>query len=114
MSVSPDFLDYVLEQLSPLGGITHRRMFGGVGVSRHDLFFALIADDGLYFKADEVSRPDFEAAGCEPFKPFGGDKAMSYWSVPLDALEDPDEMRVWSTRALDAALRAKAPKSRKR
>lgn len=103
----------MLEQLAPLGAITHRRMFGGVGVSRHDLFFALIADDALYFKADEISRPDFEAAGCEPFKPFGGDKAMSYWSVPLDALEDPDEMRTWSARALDAALRAKAPKTRR-
>ena len=89
-------------------------MFGGVGVSRHDLFFALIADETLYFKADEISRPDFEAAGCEPFKPFGGDKAMSYWSVPLDALEDPDEMRAWSAEAEGAALRAKTPKTRKR
>ena len=102
----------MLEQLHPLGGITHRRMFGGVGVSRHELFFALIADDVLYFKADQVSVPDFEAAGCEPFKPFGGDKAMSYWTLPLEALEDPDEMTAWTTRALDAALRATTGKQR--
>lgn len=87
-------------------------MFGGVGLSRHELFFALIADDTLYFKADEASRPVFESAGCEPFKPFGGDKAMSYWTVPLEALEDPDEMAAWTARALDAALRAKAGKKR--
>lgn len=87
-------------------------MFGGVGLSRHELFFALIADDTLYFKADEVSRPVFESAGCEPFKPFGGDKAMSYWTVPLEALEDPVEMAAWTARALDAALRAKAGKKR--
>jgi DNA transformation protein len=113
MPVSPDFLDYVLEQLHPLGGITHRRMFGGVGVSRHELSFALIADDVLYFKVDEASRPDFEAAGCEAFKPFGGDKAMSYWTVPMEALEDPDEMAAWTTRALDAAMRAKTVKRKR-
>ena len=102
----------MLEQLTPLGGITHRRMFGGVGLSRHELFFALIADDVLYFKADAVTVPDFEAVGCEPFRPFGGDKAMNYWTLPLEALEDPDEMTAWTTRALDAALRAKAGKQR--
>lgn len=102
----------MLEQLQPLGGVTHRRMFSGVGLSRHELFFALIADDVLYFKADDVSRPAFEDAGCEPFKPFGGDKPMSYWTVPLEALEDPDEMAAWTTRALDSALRAKAGKRR--
>lgn len=102
----------MLEQLAPLGAITHRRMFGGVGLSRHELFFALIADDVLYFKVDDLNRADFAAAGSEPFKPFGGDKAMSYWSVPLEALEDPDEMAAWTTLALDAALRAKAGKRR--
>ncbi|WP_409418290.1 TfoX/Sxy family protein [Phenylobacterium sp.] len=51
-------------------------MFGGV--SRHELFFALIADDVLYFKADPLSVPDFEAAGCEPLgsSPLGGGGSM--------------------------------------
>lgn len=114
MAVSPDFLDYVLEQLQPLGGITHKRMFGGAGLSRHDLFFALIAEDALYLKTDAINRPDFEAAGCEPFRPFGGDKPMSYWSAPLDALEDPDVLAEWCHKALDASVRAKAPKPRKK
>lgn len=113
MAVSPDFLDYVLEQLQPLGGITHKRMFGGVGLSRHDLFFGLIAEDALYLKVDAVNRAEFEAAGCEPFRPFGGDKPMSYWSAPLEALEDPDVLAAWCHKALDASARAKAPRSRK-
>ena len=114
MAVSPEFVDYVLEQLQPLGGITHRRMFGGVGLSRHELFFALIAQDTLYLKVDDANRADFEAAGCEPFKPFGGDKAMSYWSTPLDALEDPDLLAEWASKGIEAAARAKAPKTRRR
>ncbi|MDO8381342.1 TfoX/Sxy family protein [Phenylobacterium sp.] len=115
MAVSPEFVDYVLEQLQPLGGITHRRMFGGVGLSRHDLFFALIADDTLYLKVDDANRADFEAAGCEPFKPFGGDKAMSYWCAPLEALEDPDLLAAWAGKAIEAAVRAKTkPRTRRK
>lgn len=114
MAVSPEFVDYILEQLAPMGGITHRRMFGGVGLSRHELFFALIAQDTLYLKVDDANRAEFEAAGCEPFKPFGGDKAMSYWSAPLDALEDPDLLAAWAGKGIEAAARAKAPKARRK
>ena len=88
-------------------------MFGGVGLSRHELFFALIAQDTFYLKVDDANRADFEAAGCEPLKPFGGDKAMRYWSAPLDALEDPDALAIWASKGLEAAARAKAPKVRR-
>lgn len=111
MAVSPDYLEFVLEQLEPLGGITHARMFGGVGLRRHGAFFGLIADDSLYLKVDAASRPEFEAAGCEPFRPFGGDRPMSYWTVPLDALEDPDLLAGWAMKALAAAERAQAGKT---
>lgn len=114
MAVSPDFLAYVLEQLESIGGVTHRRMFGGVGLSRHGLFFALIAEDALYLKTDDASRADFEAAGSEPFRPFGDDRPMSYWLAPLDALEDPELLAQWVQKALSAAARAKAAKPAKR
>ena len=45
--------------------------------------------------------------------PFGGDKPMSYWSVPLDALEDPSVLAEWAAKGQDAALRAQA-KGKKR
>ena len=114
MAVSADYLDYVLEQLQALGGISHRKMFGGVGLSRHDLFFGLIAEDTLYLKTDAINRVEFETAGGEAFRPFGGDKPMSYWSLPPDALEDPDVLASWVGKAVEAALRAKAPKSKAR
>ena len=108
MAVSPDYRDYVLELLAPLGGLRHTAMFGGVGIYSHDFFFALIAEDALYLKVDTVNQPDFEAAGCEPFRPFGGDKPMSYWSVPQEALEDPNLLVEWSRKGVEAAMRAKA------
>ena len=105
-------VDHCLELLSSVGTPSAQRMFGGHGLRIDGLFIALIAFERLYLKADALTRPQFEAAGCEPFKPFGGDKAMSYWTVPLEALEDPDEMTAWTRRALDAALRAKAGKKK--
>ena len=71
MAVSSDYLDFVLEQLAPVGPLTSRRMFGGVGLYAQGLFFALVDDDTLYLKGDEALRPDFEAAGSIQFAPFG-------------------------------------------
>ena len=67
MAVSASFVEFVLEQLEPVGAITPKRMFGGVGIYAGDLFFALLADDVLYLKADDSNRADFEAAGAGPF-----------------------------------------------
>ena len=45
MSVSDDFLSYVLEQLSALRGLRPKRMFGAVSVYCEDDFFAV--DDAV-------------------------------------------------------------------
>ncbi len=44
-------------------------MFGGVGLYAGDLFFALIAGDVLYLKADEATRDAREKAAARPFQP---------------------------------------------
>ena len=89
-----------------------KRMFGGHGLYCDELFFALIASDRLYLKVDTQSRPDFVAAGCEPFVYRAGVQAttMGYWTVPADAMESPAQMRPWARQALAAALRARAAK----
>ena len=66
MAVSDDYRTFVLEQLQPAGRVTARRMFGGVGLYLDGLFFALIDDDTVYFKADESNRARFEQAGSRP------------------------------------------------
>ena len=70
MAVTDSFVTFVLEQLDPLGPIASKRMFGGVGLYAGDLFFALIAGDVLYLKADEATRAAREKAGARPFQPF--------------------------------------------
>ena len=110
MAVKSSFQVLVIDQLSRvMPRIRARSMFGGVGLYAGDLFFALIADDTLYFKTDDSTRPDFEARGMGPFRPFGdAGGTMQYYQVPEDLLEDPDALRLWVEKAVEIARRSKA------
>lgn len=113
MSVSPSYRTFVLEQLGRCSlRVRARSMFGGVGLYADELFFALIADDAVYFKVDDSNRPDFEARGLEPFRPYGEHgEVMGYFRVAEDLLEDPEALRAWADRAIAVARRARRPKS---
>ncbi len=98
--------------LMPLGPVRARAMFGGFGIFHEDLMFGLIAFERLYFKVDADTKPRFEAAGCKAFVYDGKTKPteMSYWTVPEDALEDPEVLLPWAELGLAAARRARAKK----
>lgn len=109
--MSTPYLEHVRERLEASGPLVARRMFGGWGLYRAGLFFALIAEDRLYFKVDDESRGDFERAGAEPFRPFGDERvSKSYFEVPEAVLGDSRRLAEWSKRALAAAERASAAK----
>jgi DNA transformation protein len=101
-----------VELLQPLGSVRSRRMFGGHGLYVDDLFIALIAFDRLFLKVDDLTRANFEAAGCEPFVYDGAGKQVTvgYFTVPADAMESPALMLFWGRLAMEAALRARAAK----
>src|SRR4030081_1431767 len=118
MAVSDSFVEFVLEQLDAVGPITPKRMFGGVGLYAGDLFFALLADDVMYLKADDSTRGALEAAGALRFPPYPdrprGGGSMQYYSGPAAILEDSDELTAWATRsvAVARAQHASPPKRR--
>src|SRR5260370_19828626 len=73
MPVSASFRTFVIEQLSRVvPRVRARSMFGGVGIYAGTVFFALIADDTLYFKVNDSNRADFVSRGMGPFRPYGG------------------------------------------
>lgn len=112
MTTRDEDLTWFRELLAPIGRITVRRMFGGAGFYADGRIMALEVDGGLYLKVDAQTRPRFEAAGCRPFVYMGGGKpvAMSYWSAPDEAMDDPDAMTPWARLAMDAATRAATAK----
>jgi DNA transformation protein and related proteins len=112
MPAPPGLVEHCLELLAPMGQVSAHPMFGGHGLRIDGHFMALVAFDRLYLKVDAATRPQFETAGCEPFvyEIKGKPVAMSYWTVPPQAMESPMWMLPWARLALDAALRATASK----
>ena len=111
MTASPEFLDHLRDMLTGFGPVAVRRMFGGAGLFRDGLMFALVADDVLYVKADGTSRAAFEAAGSEPFtyQRQGRDAvAMSYWRAPEEDMDDAEALAAWAAKGWEAARRAAA------
>ena len=47
MSRRSEFVEFVTEQMSFIGGLRVRAMFGGYGVYRDDYIFAIISQRGL-------------------------------------------------------------------
>jgi DNA transformation protein len=82
------------ELFAPFVAVSVKRMFGGHGVYADGLFFAIEAGGEIYLKADRHSAARFEEAGSRPFVYQGKDRpiAISYWSLPDQALEDADEL----------------------
>ena len=114
LRVSPEFRDFVLDQLARVPQLEHKAMFGGIGLYSRERFFGIVAADELFFKADDTNRPAYEAAGSEPFRPVvGRPVSMSYWRVPIEVLEDPAELGVWAKDAIRAAAAAK-PRGKRR
>ncbi|MGH6932208.1 MAG: TfoX/Sxy family protein [Dongiaceae bacterium] len=119
MAKRSELLDYLIDQLLPLGDARGRAMFGGHGIYLDGLIVGLIAWDTFYLKVDDGNRADFEAAGAEPFTYEGKGKPiiMSYWSCPPEVLEDPDTLRNWTLKAMAASRRTRqstaAPRGKK-
>jgi DNA transformation protein len=104
-----EFVEHVVELMRPFGPVEARSMFGGWGLYHQGLFFALVAEDTLYFKVDDEKRAAFEAQGGGAFvygKRKGERAVMSYHRPPDDALDSPEVMLEWARMGYAAALRA--------
>ena len=114
-----EFAQYCCELLSTAGPSVAKRMFGGYGISVDGLTIAILADLGqgekLWLKASPETIGQFESAGCERFTYLakGVPKSMGYYSAPDEAMESTSEMAPWARLALDAALAARQPKSKR-
>jgi DNA transformation protein len=109
LASSGAFESFVLDQLSDLGDVTSRKMFGGVGLNCDGYFFGIIALDELYLKVDERTRGAFETSGAHPFQPYADRPAtFQYYSVPVEVLESAPELVKWARKAVGVARAAAA------
>ena len=117
MPLSPGFTDYALELLAGLGRVEARRMFGGAGLYRDGVMFAILDDDAVFFRVDDALQAEMEARGSAPWvysmKRDGTVREMGYWRMPETAADDPDEAVAIARRSHAAALKRQASRASK-
>jgi DNA transformation protein and related proteins len=99
----------IADLFAEFGPVSVRRMFGGAGIWADGTMFALIVDDVIYLKVDEVTIPDFEREHMGPFvytTKNGSRSLRSYWRMPDRLYDDPDALADWARRSLAAAHRS--------
>ncbi len=104
-------LEKIVSLGAPLGVVTGKAMFGGLGVFCDGLMFALITRQGdLYLKADDGNRLSFEEVGLESYG------KMPYYRAPEGSLDSWASLEPWARGAVEAAKRApaKSPKRAKK
>ncbi len=93
------FRDFILDQLGGLRGVICRPMFGGHGLYCDRTFFGIVHKGHLYLKTDERTRAGYVKKGMKPFRPHANQKLKSFYEVPVDIIEDPDQLTSWAMRA---------------
>ncbi|MBI1361503.1 MAG: competence protein TfoX [Alphaproteobacteria bacterium] len=118
MSLSPGYIDFVLELLTDFGPVHVKRMFGGAVITCDGVGFAVLDDDTFYVKADPEFAVELKERGSRPWsysvRKDGTVRDIGYWSLPDTAADDPDETVQLARRSFDVALRAAAEKAAKK
>lgn len=101
MAVTDSDIAFVKELFSGLGPLTHRKMMGGATFYSDGQVFAILSSEGeVFLKAKDAFAEAMADAGSRIFGMNG--KTMGYWTLPEDALDDPELATDWARRALDA------------
>ena len=101
------FKDFILDQLAGLDDVEARRMFGGFGLYLDETFFGIVHKGKLFFKVDDSTVGAYRKHKMKPFRPNAKQTIKSYYQVPVEVLEDPDELCVWARRAIGCQTRKK-------
>ena len=115
MVASDSFAEFLREQLTPLGRITMRRMFGKTGVFCDGLMLGMVRDDTLYFRVDDDNRAVMKEAEAYPplnYEKGGAAIDLAFWRAPERLFDEPDEFVTWARAALGAARRVAAKRER--
>lgn len=105
MAVSDAEIAFVTDLFTGLGHITIRKMMGGLSIYADGQIFAVRNAEGqIYLKAKGELADELAALGEKPFsfERDGATRSMGYYTLPGDALDDPDCALDWGRRALAA------------
>lgn len=138
MSVDQGLLAWVEEALEPMGrvsmrseqvamspghgcavrGTAHLLTMGGATLYLDGIIFAIMVEGELWFKADAESEDIWDEAGhTERFSVVFKDgkvDMMNYRRAPADVYDDVETMQRWTRLAVEAGMRRKAKKPKRK
>lgn len=100
-----EFIDFLLDQLSPISGLRSKKMFGEYCLFYNDKIVVIVSRDyRIFVKVNEDTLPFFKAERAEQYSYFakGKTQKMHYWSIPELAVEERDELIKWIKLGLQA------------
>jgi DNA transformation protein and related proteins len=107
MTVSNHFILHAVESLAGVAAISYRRIFNGYGVYHDGVQFAIVVNDHLYFRADDLSRDLYLAKKMSAFQPRTLEAVeSSFFQLPDEVLNNPAELMFWMRIAVEAAQNA--------
>jgi DNA transformation protein len=98
VSFDEGLLAWVQEALEPLGVVTMRKMMGGATLYLDGTIFAILVEEGIWFKSDAEADAVWDAEGCERFSMTFKDgrvDTMNYRRGPQDVYDDAEAMQRW-------------------
>jgi len=111
------FVEYVVGDLfNYLSDVSARSMFGGFGIYRSGVMFALVAEGELYFKINEEQKQTYQEFGSVPFiyEKEGKSFEMSYWKIGEEIQENSELFRELAEQSYELALEKSFEKARKK
>ncbi len=104
MNISDADVAFAKELFSGLGDISSRKMMGGLSIYCDGTIFSIVNSDGsIWLKGAGEFQKTLEDEGLERWsytKDTGKTVSMPYWSLPGEALDDPQLACDWARRAL--------------
>ena len=98
MADHTQFAEQLIADLEPLGEITSRKMFGGVGIFGNGKMFVIVDKEGnVFLKGDPDLTSDYESAGRTRH-------GLPYWSITKQEVADPDVLLGLSRPAFALAV----------
>ena len=104
-----EMANYIIDGLASDDPITTRPMFGALALYRNGHVFAMAWEGSLYFKVDETTQTDYEAANSHALEYVSRGEQhslKSFWEVPADVIEDEETLRKWANKAYEAAMKS--------
>lgn len=105
-----EFVDYVLDLLTPVNTLSSGRFFGGIGLKSGSVQFSMIMGNSLFFVVDNSTRPKYEANDMGCFWYNTKKKKINvkkYYEVPSELFEDQDALIEWARESTQVARKLK-------